>query len=203
MRIRFTFTFTFAFAFGFGFFTFTFINIHAFYRYIICIWYFTEVMKAKYSMYKVSHIQEKSEGFEDKNSLEKPEDPSLYTWITQPQSIYDDFYVGIYDELLGQTQRTQAKVELCIDIWKSKEPISTWSVLDAGCGTGVASCYFAKKGAGNVIALDYSTSMITYAQKETPKKLQLTEKEFGNIRWPIRPRDYERLVRDGSCDGNS
>ena len=145
---------------------------------IICIWYFTEVMKAKYNMYKV-----KPEGFEDTKTPENVEDPSSYTWINKLENIYDEFYVDIYDELLGQSQRTQAKVDLCINIWKSKEPISTWSVLDAGCGTGIAACYFAKKGAGNVIALDNSTFMITYAQHETPKKLQLTDKELGNIRW--------------------
>ena len=156
---------------------------------IVCIWYFVEVVKAKYNIYKVSHIQE---GFED--SLEKPEDHSLYTWIDQPQNIYDDFYVGIYDELLGQTSRTMAKVELCIDIWKSKEPISTWTVLDAGCGTGVAACYFAKKGAGNVIAMDYSTSMITYGQKETSKKLDLTDKEKASIRWR-----QESLINPSAC----
>ena len=159
---------------------------------ILCIWYFVEVVKAKYNIYKVSHIQEGFEG--TSNTLEKHEDNSLYTWIDQPQNIYDDFYVGIYDELLGQTSRTISKVELCIDIWKSKDPISTWTVLDAGCGTGVAACYFAKKGAGNVIAMDYSTSMITYAQKETPKKMELTDKEKANIRWR-----QESLINPSAC----
>ena len=166
---------------------------------LICIWYLYEVMKSKYLIYITSHIydgpdskeQGVAEGFQDSTSNESKD---FYTWITNPQDIYDDFYVHIYDELLGQTKRTMAKVDLCINIWNSQDPISTWSVLDAGSGTGVAACYFAKKGAGNVIAIDHSTSMMTYAQNETTKKLELSDKEKGNRRWR-----QESLINPSAC----
>ena len=189
---------------------------------ILCVWYFFEVSKAKYQIYKISNLNEnedfmdfekKEEGKEDskEGSKEGKEEAkeeakeessegsqgsqgSESTWFDKSLTIYDEFYANIYDELTGQTQRTKTKVELCINIWNSQDPISTWSILDAGCGTGVASCYLAKKGAGNIIALDHSAPMISYAQKETTKKLELTDKEIANIRWR-----QDSLINSRAC----
>ena len=158
---------------------------------VLCIWYLSEVIKAKYEVYRFSNV----EGFEDSLQDKKKEDLSLYTWVDDPQKIYDDFYVGVYDQLTRQEERTQAKVGICVDLWKSeKEPISSWTVLDAGCGTGFAACTFAKLGAGNVIALDQSVSMIQYGQKKTTEILKLTSEQKTHLRWR-----QDSLINSAAC----
>jgi 2-polyprenyl-3-methyl-5-hydroxy-6-metoxy-1,4-benzoquinol methylase len=59
--------------------------------------------------------------------------------------LYDDFYSSVYDQLTSNGRVTQAKVALLINNWKKEgmEP-SAMTVLDAGCGTGIASVAFAK-----------------------------------------------------------
>jgi len=113
-----------------------------------------------------------TEGFEDKN------DDSLYTWITDESKIYDDFYAKIYDQLTQNLSRTQVKTSLCMEKWlQDKTDPSTWTVLDAGCGTGVACTALAKANVGNIIGLDISPAMIQNAKKNVIPKSTLTDKQ--------------------------
>lgn len=139
---------------------------------LLCINYLTLVVFDKVTPYVST-----TEGF----SGEK--DSKLYTWITETQSIYDDFYVGVYDQLTNQKSRTQAKTALLQSLWtKEGSKLSEWSVLDAGCGTGHAAVTFAKLGAGRVVGLDQSPAMIRQAEK-TAIQAKLTPEQANNLRW--------------------
>jgi SAM-dependent methyltransferase len=111
-------------------------------------------------------------------------DNSLYTWITDPQLLYDEFYAGVYDQLSAQSQRTQAKVSLLTSIWKkNSSPIKEWSVLDAGCGTGHAVAAFAKQDVGLITGLDYAPSMLRQAETVVVPASKLSQTQVSSIRW--------------------
>jgi ubiquinone/menaquinone biosynthesis C-methylase UbiE len=111
-------------------------------------------------------------------------DNSLYTWITDPQLIYDEFYAGVYDQLCAQSQRTQAKVSLLTSIWKKAQPnTKEWTILDAGCGTGHAVASFAKQDVGLITGLDYAPSMLRQAEKVVIPAAKLSQSQQSSIRW--------------------
>lgn len=79
--------------------------------------------------------------------------------------LYDKFYASVYDQLTQQQTRTAAKVALILQEWKQKAwKAEQMDVLDAGCGTGVASAAFAKMKVKSVLALDKSEAMIEKAK---------------------------------------
>jgi SAM-dependent methyltransferase len=80
-------------------------------------------------------------------------------------ALYDKFYASVYDQLTQQQSRTAAKVALIFQEWQKKawKP-EQMDVLDAGCGTGVASAAFAKMKVKSVLALDKSEAMMEKAK---------------------------------------
>lgn len=96
------------------------------------------------------------EGFTDKQNKE--------TFLTN-DSLYDKFYASVYDQLTQQQTRTAAKVALIFQEWQKKgvRP-DQMEILDAGCGTGVASAAFAKMKVKSVLALDKSEAMLEKAK---------------------------------------
>jgi SAM-dependent methyltransferase len=132
-----------------------------------------------------------TEGFEDKAS----DDSTLYTWITEENKIYDDFYAKIYDQLTQNLARTQGKVSLCMERWsKDKTDPQSWTVLDAGSGTGVASAALAKAGVGNIIAIDLSQAMIDHAKKIVLPETTLTDKQKAAISFRL-----DDLLNPSAC----
>lgn len=114
------------------------------------------------------------EGFEDVN------DAHVSDVKTDPLQIYDAFYSKIYNLLTQGEKRTLAKTALNINYWKKVQPqfdISKWSILDAGCGTGIASGAYAKMGAGKVVGLDSSPPMIEEARAYLEKNKDLTQEQ--------------------------
>lgn len=107
------------------------------------------------------------EGFTD--TQEKSE-----TFLTNDQ-IYDKFYASVYDQLTQQQTRTAAKVALILQEWKQKAwKAEQMTVLDAGCGTGVASAAFAKMKVKSVLALDKSEAMLDKAKFGNQKNPSVT-----------------------------
>lgn len=158
---------------------------------LLCVNYAIQLTIDKVSGYKTNY----TEGFEGTITQIPHTDNSLYTWTTDPQLIYDDFYSGVYDQLSAQTQRSQAKVALLTTIWKKDSPNpSEWSVLDAGCGTGHATAAFAKMDAGRVIGMDYSPSMLRHAEKSVVPSYKLSEKQQQSIRWR-----QDSLINPSAC----
>jgi SAM-dependent methyltransferase len=122
-------------------------------------------------------------------------DNTLYTWTSDPQLIYDEFYSGVYDQLCAQTPRTQAKVGLLTNIWKKTSPnMNEWSVLDAGCGTGHAVASFAQQGVGRVVGMDYSSAMLREAEKKVLPTYKLTQEQENTIRWR-----QDSLINPSAC----
>jgi SAM-dependent methyltransferase len=142
---------------------------------LLCINYTIIVMVDKYSEQKLV-----SEGFADTAET----DTNLYTWVTDTQLIYDDFYSGVYDQLTHQVERTKAKVAILKNLWTTKDSNpSQWSLLDAGCGTGNAAVEFAKNDVGRVIGLDFAPAMLRYAEKHVQTAAKLTDEQSKHIRW--------------------
>lgn len=124
------------------------------------------------------------EGFDGSGPAAQGSDTSLYTWTTDPQLIYDDFYAGVYDQLSHQAERTAAKTQLVLSIWGKDDPKKDgWIVMDAGCGTGHATAVLAKAGCGRVVALDYAPAMIDQAQKVVIPAAKLTSEQANRITW--------------------
>jgi SAM-dependent methyltransferase len=154
---------------------------------VLCINYATLVVIDKVIEYK---SKETPEGF---TGEVKPD--SLYTWITDTQLMYDEFYAGVYDQLTHQVERTKAKVAIVKNLWtKDKSEPSQWSILDAGCGTGNAAVEFAKMNVGRIIGMDNSPAMLRYAEKTVQKAGKLTLKQESNLRWRM-----DSLNNPSSC----
>jgi SAM-dependent methyltransferase len=80
-------------------------------------------------------------------------------------TLYDKFYASVYDMLTQQQTRAAAKVALILQEWEKKSwKKDQMEVLDAGCGTGVASAAFAKMNVKKVLALDKSDAMLDKAK---------------------------------------
>lgn len=158
---------------------------------LLCINYLFHVFMDKFSSYKLLV----KEGFQGEITSIQPTDNSLYTWTTDPQLIYDEFYAGVYDQLSNQVQRSQAKVALLSSIWKKDSPnMKEWSVLDAGCGTGHATTAFAKLGTGRTVGLDTSAAMIRNAETVVLPAAKLTDEQKQTIQWRV-----DTLVNPSAC----
>jgi SAM-dependent methyltransferase len=154
----------------------------------LCVNYVFQLALDKTTEFQTSPLQE---GFEDggATALPKPttgteSDTSVYTWTTDSQLIYDEFYSGVYDQLSNQADRTAAKIAYCVNQWKKDSPkLSEWAVLDAGCGTGYAVATFAKAGVGRVVGMDNAPAMLRQAERVVIPSLKLTEQQQQVIRW--------------------
>ena len=147
-------------------------------HYLVRISYETDTGDLK----AVEGFASQREGFGD---LEKTD--ALYTWMTDPGLIYDDTYAEIYDQLtLGHT-RLAAETALCVKAWtaedQSHRTIGKWSVLDVGCGSGLASAAFAKMGAGSVVGLDMSPAMLRRAAANLEENKELSDEQKSAITW--------------------
>ncbi len=152
-----------------------------FFLILLCTNYLILVGADRWLRYEAPPLKE---GFEGESKGEK-KDNDLYTWITDPASIYDDFYASIYDQLSNQSVRTAAKCTFLFNNWKKKAliPPSQWSVLDLGCGTGHASVSFSRLGVGRMVGLDSSPPMLRYAQETVVPKAKLSKEQQEALRW--------------------
>jgi SAM-dependent methyltransferase len=94
------------------------------------------------------------------------------------ETLYDDFYASVYDQLVQGAARTQGEVALCMTAWKSDGTLpSNMAVLDAGCGTGLGCIALAKMDVEKVIGVDNSPAMLKRAQEVNVPKSLLSPKQ--------------------------
>jgi ubiquinone/menaquinone biosynthesis C-methylase UbiE len=170
-------------------------DIHTFVAVVLLLFLANFIIKVVQDSIASRRKLSSEEGFEDTaTDTDSSKDSSLYTWITDSQTIYDDFYAGIYDQLSNQTERTKAKLAILKDIWEKETPMSNWAVLDVGCGTGHAAVELAKMGAGRVVGLDNSSAMIEYAQTVVEPQAKLNSTQSEALVWRI-----DTLLNPSAC----
>lgn len=128
-----------------------------------------------------------SEGFKDSEQElingSYPESKGLIRWLDNTE-LYDSFYCSVYDQLTQGSVRTQAEVGLILHEWtKRGDDITSFEVLDAGCGTGIATVSLAKMNVKRVVGLDKSKAMITQARDSTLPQTTLTDDQKKLIEW--------------------
>lgn len=113
------------------------------------------------------------------------------------EELYDSFYASIYDKLTQGAARTQAEVGLILYEWSKRggDP-KTFDILDAGCGTGIAVCSFAKFGVKHVVGIDSSEHMLKQAKEKTLPATTLTEDQKKVIEFR-----KDDLINPSACAG--
>jgi SAM-dependent methyltransferase/uncharacterized membrane protein len=101
-------------------------------------------------------------------------------WLENDE-LFDDFYAAIFTKLTQNEKLLQAETALCLQEFSREHPATDLTILDAGCGIGIASAAFAKQGVRRVVGLDKSPAMIRYAKNHTLPSTTLTHAQQRTI----------------------
>jgi len=126
-----------------------------------------------------------SEGFENEEEIagSYPDSKGMVRWLENDE-LYDSFYASVYDHLTQGSVRTQAEIGLILHEWtKRGDDIKDFSVLDAGCGTGIACVSLAKMNVKSVVGVDKSAAMITQSKTRTLPQTTLADEQKEKIEW--------------------
>ena len=85
--------------------------------------------------------------------------------VMKNDNLYDDFYCGIYDDLVHDWTKNDYEVR---ELSRILKPSKNKTLVDMGCGRGHHVNLFNKKGF-NASGLDISPAMIEKAKKKYPK----------------------------------
>ena len=97
-----------------------------------------------------------------------------YEWLENDE-LFDDFYASIFTKLTQNEKLIQAESAICLQEFSKNIPKDQLTLLDAGCGIGIATCSFVKQGVRRVIGIDKSRAMIQYAKNHTLPNTTLTD----------------------------
>jgi len=115
-----------------------------------------------------------SEGFVTESSLSK------YEWLSN-DDLFDDFYASVFTKLTQNEALIQAETAICLEEFSRSTPKEQLTILDAGCGIGIATCSFAKQGVGHTVGIDKSQAMIRYAKGTTVPNTTLTATQKQDV----------------------
>ena len=134
--------------------------------------------------------------FHSSSTVEGFEDGAVVKWL-ENDTLYDSFYAKLYDQLTQGAPRTQAEVGLVLNEWSKRgDDLGSFRVLDAGCGTGIATCAFAKMNVKKVVGLDRSSAMLEHARSVVLPATTLTPEQRNSLEW--REKD---LIDSTACGG--
>jgi len=105
---------------------------------------------------------------------------SKYEWLSN-DDLFDDFYASVFTKLTQNENLIQAETAICLEEFARNTTKDQLTILDAGCGIGIATCALAKQGTGHVVGIDKSQAMIRYAKGTTLESTTLTETERQNV----------------------
>jgi SAM-dependent methyltransferase len=141
------------------------------------------VLQHRLSNPNLSNIADGMEGFENEDDIagSYPESKGMVRWVDNNE-LYDEFYASVYDHLTQGSVRTQAEIGLILHEWtKRGEDLKNFSVLDAGCGTGIACVSLAKMNVKGIVGIDKSSAMIKQAREITIPQTTLTDAQKDKI----------------------
>lgn len=118
----------------------------------------------------------RQEGFK----VETESDKSRTAWFENDE-LFDDFYSSVYDNLTQLAGRYPQEVSLIMHQWKKTAKPDTMDILDCGCGTGIATIFFAKQGVNSIIGLDKSEYMLRRARNITLPAAKLPKEKQESI----------------------
>jgi SAM-dependent methyltransferase len=145
------------------------------------------------------------EGFESGNGsggVITEANKTRYEWLENDE-LFDEFYASIFTKLTQNEKLIQAEAVLCLQEFSRVIPKDQLTLLDAGCGIGIATCAFAKQGVRRVVGLDKSRAMIQYAKNTTLPHTTLTDSQKRSIEFRIGdllgPTTANASEYDGAC----
>ncbi len=124
-----------------------------------------------------------TEGKEKTKTKTKAEE-SQYQWL-ENDDLFDDFYASVFTKLTQNENLVQAESALCLQEFGKNIPKEQLTILDAGCGIGIASCAFVKQGVRRVVGIDKSKAMIRYAKETTIPNTTLSDAQKQSIEFRV------------------
>jgi SAM-dependent methyltransferase len=123
------------------------------------------------------------EGFTSDMKLSKAEE-SQYQWL-ENDDLFDDFYASVFTKLTQNENLIQAESALCLQEFSRHIPKEELTILDAGCGIGIASCALVKQGVRRVVGIDKSKAMIRYAKETTIPHTTLSDAQKQSVEFRV------------------
>lgn len=150
---------------------------------LVAIQYLTNIALQRIKPQISANIPELGASLQREGFTDGSEAKEIY--LKSPE-LYDSFYAAVYDQLTQNARMSLAKVDLLTESWKKTgHRLETQTVLDAGCGTGMATVAFAAKGLQKIVGLDLSPSMIERAKTTTLQEVKLTPEQKGRISFQV------------------
>jgi len=107
---------------------------------------------------------------------------SKLIWYENDQ-LFDDFYASVYDNLTQLAGRYPQEVSLIVHHWNKTAKNDSMEILDCGCGTGIATVFFARQGVKSIIGLDISNAMLRRARNVTLVAAKLPTEQKESVRF--------------------
>jgi SAM-dependent methyltransferase len=123
------------------------------------------------------------EGFTSDTTLSSAEE-TKYQWL-ENDDLFDEFYASVFTKLTQNENLIQAESALCLQEFSRVIPNEQLTILDAGCGIGIASCSFVKQGVRRVVGIDKSKAMIRYAKDHTIPNTTLSASQKQSLEFRV------------------
>ena len=124
------------------------------------------------------------EGFQASQDPVTQASKTRHEWLENDE-LFDEFYASIFTKLTQNEKLLQAESALCLQEFSRIIPKDQLTILDAGCGIGIATSSFAKQGVRRVVGLDKSRAMIQYAKNTTLPHTTLTDAQKRSVEFRI------------------